>query len=458
MKWYSYKPFVGDLASLEGPELAALKEVSEGWFVDYKLQLPSAKDLARHLSAFANQHGGWLFIGIKEGDQPGMTAGSFPGIPVSSIDSALIRLREASSAHISPEVHFETKVVQGPVEEINLPSDHAIIVVGIPEGTNPPYIHSSGRIYRRVADHSDPKPETDRGVLDLLWSRGNVTRQRLADFLTGLPKLSEEEAKAGRAWGYVYFLSSPDFTCNHFNLSFHDFYEIMARKSDKDYPSIPLENVFATTDGFLARQTMGNDPLLHLLDFRWWIDGRARATLPVNVYDFDSVGPDLDPRQRGFLQLIRSQGFRGGRIAEMSLFMALLGGVVLKFLLLRKRLGITGTFFGKVRLCGMWRIVPFMDFKPFLERVGKYGFPVMQDDDLLCPPGLSSESLIEMVDPDWTGELAGASGIMAAMPLIFSTLQAIGIDMQDLLGEFGGNIGEPVMNSIIDSLKQKPIR
>ena len=237
--------------------------------------------------------------------------------------------------------------------------------------------------------------------MDLLWSRGEVTRQRLADFLTGLPKLSEQEAQAGRAWGYVYFLNSADFIGNHFNLSFHDFHEIMRRDSEEDYPRIPLENVFATTDGFLGRQTKGNDPLLQSLDFRWWIDGRARATLPVNVYDFDSAGANLDPRQRGFLQLIRSQGFRGGRIAEMSLFMALLGGVTQKYLLLRKKLGITGTFFGKVRLCRMWRIVPFMDFEPFLERVEKYGFPVMQATICCVHPAFPATLLLRWLTLTW---------------------------------------------------------
>jgi hypothetical protein len=431
MKTYSYKPFKEELSALRGPELATLKDVSEGWFVDYKVRLPKAEDLATHLAAFANTHGGWLFIGVQEGERPGMTAASLPGIPSCAVDSALVQLREASSAHVSPDVLFEQKVIRGPVDEIGLPPDQAVIVVGIPEGTNPPYVHSSGRIYRRVADQS--KPETDSGVLDLLWNRGQKTRERLRGFLTDLPQLSEAE-KAGAARAYVYLLDSPDFSREHVNLTFSDFAQVMSsgRLGEEGF-SVPFDNVFATTDGFLARQTMGNDPLLAGLSFRWWSDGRAVAHIPINVYDFGQPNLQLDPMQKEFLQILRSHGYQRGRVAEMSLFGAALAAITDKYLLLRKKAGVTGLFFGKVRLCGAWRLIPFMNFRPYLEAARKCGFPVIQDESMYCPPGTSKGSLLE-IGEQWRGDPKLESLAMAVW-MLGPVLQGAGIPIDHFRAE-----------------------
>ena len=37
-----------------------------------------------------------------------------------------------------------------------------MVVVEIPQSRAAPHVHKDGRIYRRVADASEPKPETDR--------------------------------------------------------------------------------------------------------------------------------------------------------------------------------------------------------------------------------------------------------------------------------------------------------
>jgi hypothetical protein len=456
MKTYSYKPFKEELSVLKGPELVALKEVSEGWFVDYKVEPPNAKNLARHLAAFANERGGWLFIGVQEDERGGMTAGSFPGIPSGAVDSALVQLREASSAHLSPQVFFEQKVIHGPVSEIGLPSDQAVIIVGIPEGNSPPYVHSSGQIYRRVADQSTPKPETDRGVLDHLWNRGQRTRDRLRDFLTDLPQLSEAE-KTGPARAYVYFLPSLDFSGDRLNLTFREFAEVMSSGGPgKEGISVPFDNIFTTTDGFLARQTKDNDPLLAGLSFRWWSDGRAVVHIPINVYDFGEVNLQLDPMQKEFLQILRDHGYQGGRVAEMSLFGVALAATTDKYLLLRQKAGTTGSFFGKVRLCGTWRLIPFLNFRPYLEAIKKYGFPVIQDESMYCPPGTSKEFLVELSE-HWEGDPKLRCVVMA-FSMVCPVLQGVGIPIAHLSAELGNQVYVELVESMQDSLRQKPVR
>lgn len=455
MKTYSYKPFKEELSALKGPELATLKEVSEGWFVDYKVEPPKAKNLAKHLAAFANGHGGWLFIGVQEDARGGMTAGSFPGIPSGSVDSALGQLREASSAHVSPQVFFEQKVIHGPVSEIGLQSDRAVIIVGIPEGTSPPYVHSSGQIYLRVGDQSAPKPQTDRGVLDLLWQRGERTRDRLRDFLTNLPQLSEAE-KTGPARAYVYFLHSPDFSGDLLSLAFCDFAEVMSAGGSGQAFSAPFDNVFTTTDGYLARQTKGNDPLLAGLSFRWWYDGRAVAHIPISVYEFGEANLQLDPMQKEFLGIIRDHGYQYGRVAELSVFATALAATMDKYLLLLEKAGVTGAFFGKVRLCGTWRLIPFINLRPYLEATKKYGFPVIQEGSMYCPPDTSKESLVELGE-QWQGDPKLRS-LALAVCMLGPVLQGAGIPMDHFWAERGSQFYGDLVLSMFDSLAQKPVR
>ncbi len=64
-----YNPFGKELDKIDGKNMAILRDVAEGWFVDYKGQTITIKDYAKHMSAFANQYGGWLFVGIDTNDE-----------------------------------------------------------------------------------------------------------------------------------------------------------------------------------------------------------------------------------------------------------------------------------------------------------------------------------------------------------------------------------------------------
>jgi hypothetical protein len=47
----------------QSKDLEGLKSLEEGWFVEFKEQLPDTAKLARSISSFANSHGGLLIIG-----------------------------------------------------------------------------------------------------------------------------------------------------------------------------------------------------------------------------------------------------------------------------------------------------------------------------------------------------------------------------------------------------------
>ena len=164
---YKYTPFDKEIEDISPEDLETLRDVHEGWYVEYKSELISSRNLAKSLSAFANQYGGWLFIGISEVNESNV-AGDFPGIPDSEVTQALEILRNSSKDLLNPAVFYETRVFQGPIKNVGLQIGYSVIVVRIPQGSNTPYVHNDGRIYQRVADSSDPKPATDRSTLDFM--------------------------------------------------------------------------------------------------------------------------------------------------------------------------------------------------------------------------------------------------------------------------------------------------
>ncbi len=243
---YGYTPFTKSLEEISGDDLVCLRDIYEGWFIDYKSQAISPRDYAKHLSGFANQHGGWMFVGVDEGRPKTMKAATFPGIPKAEVERVLVDIREAVAAHASPEVFFESKVIGGPCPSLSLPDDRAIVIVGVPEGANPPYVHSSGRIYRRVADESDPKAETDRLVLDHLWERGHQAAHKLRNFIGSEPTSYSREGALAHC--YAYFLPDPHFCGRDVGLGFTDFRDIMTTPGLGGTFGVTLDNVFVTSD------------------------------------------------------------------------------------------------------------------------------------------------------------------------------------------------------------------
>lgn len=62
-------------------------------------------------------------------------------------------------------------MIEGPIPELSVAEDRAILLIHMHESQNTPHIHSSGKVYSRQADVADPVPLTDRAELDELYSR-----------------------------------------------------------------------------------------------------------------------------------------------------------------------------------------------------------------------------------------------------------------------------------------------
>ena len=190
-----YSPFDKGISDLRPADLATLKSVHEGWYVEYKGDLINASALAKAVSAFANTYGGWLFLGVKEQSRDNSVAGEFPGIPEAAVDGALQRLRQSTATYLNPTPFFETKVIPGPCVEIGLAEGKSVVAIEIPESHTAPHVHNDGRIYRRVADGSEPKPETDRFILDQLWRRADPILEMTRKWVERDPEFSKAEAE-----------------------------------------------------------------------------------------------------------------------------------------------------------------------------------------------------------------------------------------------------------------------
>jgi hypothetical protein len=402
--------------------------------VDYKSEPLTIRDYAKHISAFGNQFGGWLFVGVAEGPNKNMKAGAFPGVPTADVAKILVQVREAVSAHVSPPVYFDHKVIDGPVSALGLPPERSIIVIGVPEGANPPYVHSSGRIYRRIADSSDPKAETDRAVLDSMWRKSDELRTRFREFILK----PTERARSEDTYCYVYLLADLTLSLPEYDLDFAGFKEAM-RTDKADAPSIPLDNIYPTQDGFIARQVCVNDPLNELVSLRWWRNGNVRLTIPVNYINVSPNDFVRDELLNRFLAAMGKQRKEYNRILSLDQWLVTMMTMTGRFLDLRDWLKSTDPIYGKILFSNTRSSTPFIGMESYLKTVEQYGIPVVQDSTAMFPTGPDVNTVKMLKDEDAKDCHFRPFGVV--VPLIMNGLKSLGVifdttDIEQLGREF----------------------
>lgn len=260
-----YNPFEKPLAQIDVADLATLRAVPEGWYIEYKRELPTVRSIAKSISSLANTYGGWVFYGIEENGAD-RTPGAFPGISADDVSAAQMSIRQAVSSSISPPPYFEARALAGPHAELGLAEGRSIIVVEVPLSFAAPHIHRDGRIYRRVADESDPRPETDRHFLDLLWQRGERRRTELQEWLEHTPRTSDAEAETSYLELFIIPVPWRERTPTR-PMNFDEFAAVM--RNDPTLTGVPFENVFSSAEGYVARQARGNNPDRLLLTWQY---------------------------------------------------------------------------------------------------------------------------------------------------------------------------------------------
>lgn len=400
----AYSPFGGTLLrDLTTANLHALREAREGWYIEYKRETPNAVALAKSLSAFANTYGGWLFLGVEEASKENPVAGRFLGIAKEDVDASLQRMRKSAADHLNPTPHFETVVLWGPDADTALPEDRAVICAWVPQSASAPHVHKTGQVYRRVADASEPKPETDRFTLDQLWRRGEDVKRRHKEWYENDPEFSDAEKEkpymrlmliADRWWERNLWLESDD--------------DVRAALSaNSGISEIPFDTIYTSAEGFVGRQLNGNDPYNLSLTWRLRRNLVSDVLVPLPLYVIEhtqQLDVELDGYSHGhdFISLLDKHKTSTLRIVDLNYAFNILIGVASIQERLCKLASWPESYFVKVKLLNAWRTIPFVDVQEVLQRFVNMGLPMCLDSVACLPRG---------TDPANYGEISRYSDV-----------------------------------------------
>ncbi len=433
-----FNPFDKDLKDLLPADLAVLRTISEGWYVEYKQTLIETERLARSIASFANQYGGWLFLGIKQSGDGRDTAGTFVGISCDQIQLARTECRNAVLTKLSPAPYFDLKLLEGPSEELGLPRGRGVLVLSIPQGMDPPYVHSSGVIYRRVADGSDPKPETDRHVLDMLWKRRGDSQKRLARRFHRQPPRSK--AEADQTYVHLHLLADPlgDRGIRS-RMTFETFTKLMQQPPGNEV-NMPFDNVFPATDAYVARQVQGNRPWSLVPTWRYGRDCSSVVTLPLNqakAYHENALA-----FLRGYahasplIERLRFSDYAPCRILDLNFMCVGLQCAIIQHRVLAADDGVFGPFYFRAFIESTWRRIPFLDLDSYVDWIKVAGVPVVQDSGALAPMGTDYAGMVAL--PERTdGFLAAATAAIDALLPFVAILRALGVPPEVLINSDG---------------------
>jgi len=394
-----YSPFDKELKDLDAQSLSALRHAAEGWYVEYKREVPNATSIAKSISAFANTYGGWLFYGVKEKSKEDAVADAFPGVPRAEVDACLQRIRQAIASQTNPSPHFDVKVVWGPCSEIELETDRAVICVHVPWSPIAPHVHKSGQIYRRVADGSEPRPEGDRFVLDQLFRRADDLRELYREWINRDPEFSKGEQEGP----YLRLMLVADLWRDRdpwVDVSVEEICDIMGQTKGL-VSSVPFDTVHTMSGGFIARQLENNNPFNLGLSWRFRPSLVSDVLIPLNLFvprSIETLTHDLNGYAGidRFSQMLITRKHDQPRVVDLNYLFSVLIGVVEIQRRLMDKAGWKHGYYGKARLLNVWRSVPFLDVESVLDGFEKHGIPMCLDSKVTTPDGLSPETFAKI--------------------------------------------------------------
>ncbi len=392
-----YTPFDVDLHEIDESHLAGLREVSEGWYVEYKSQVPRPRDLAKSLSSFANRHGGWLLLGVQENPEDN-TADSFSGIPDAEVTTTVQQLRDAAKDLLTPSVPFFHHILKGPLNDIGLPSGRSIVTVRIPEGAATPYVHHDGRVYVRTGDSSSPVPANDRATLDLLHRKAEDKMSLLEELVDRTPTTSQGEEDT--TFLHLVICSDPFQVLGHWYAGRLDDFSTTMSASH-----FPFDNIYTSQEGFVARQARGNDQYNRI--FTWEFSRKCNSfiTVPLPTMTNESLTGQADQfyvvaghlgyeHGADFASLIARNSLEPARVINLNILLMVLSAVVKRHRSLAAHAGVMGPFYIKARVENSWRVIPFIDTSEYISHIKRFGIPVVQETELSAPLGNWPEGFI----------------------------------------------------------------
>ncbi|MFJ9993161.1 helix-turn-helix domain-containing protein [Pseudomonas putida] len=393
-----FNPFEKDIDALSSPDLLKLKSVTEGWYVEYKREIPKSDSIAKSISALANSYGGWLFYGIEEESKQNSVAGRFLGIPTSEVDAALQRIRLAVANGMNPACHFEVIAIYGPCDIICLPAERAVICIAVPQSSEAPHIHNKGVIYRRIADASEPAHETDRHMIEKMFSRGKKTDESFKEWVHTPLELSDEEHSlpivrlliTPNLWSMPRpgFLLTPKITRDILN------------NTENRKITLPFDNFYSSSRGIVARQCTGGNSIYSAITWTIHRDFRSEITipLPLNKGNLNTIEGALShyKHTNQFIKSLKKSGFTNIGVVDLNIIFNVLQGIVAAQRALLKQANWPQKFHIKVQLLNNWRNTSFLDIDSYLDHITEFGPPICLNKECIYPSGHSPNTFWEV--------------------------------------------------------------
>jgi hypothetical protein len=283
----SYNPFekpIGeklDEANLKG---LVRQQVTEGFFVEFKRELPSDRiKIARSIASFANTYGGWYIVGVTT-DNHNVASDVLGFEPTEKQHDPTSVITEVLKVSVDPIPVFFTQV-------ITLVSGRLAVVVYVPGDQACPFITKDGRIYRRTHDSSEPIAENSRYSLDELVQRGQKISEAFKRFAVDQRHEGNVVDRDSRIC--VFISPSPLGVVQKYNLSTQESVAAMVVESTRPRPlgdpfpetltgNIPLDTALVRLRSIVLRQVMKGYE--HEPGFSLELDtfGRCKICVPVN--------------------------------------------------------------------------------------------------------------------------------------------------------------------------------
>ncbi|WP_262689393.1 AlbA family DNA-binding domain-containing protein [Kordiimonas aestuarii] len=393
----SYTPFDKELSAIEASDLAVLRSVSEGWYVEYKRVFTNTKSIAKSVSAMANTSGGWIFVGIDEKSKDENVAGGFPGIQTEDLQTLTQRIRQGVHEHLNPSCHYEIKIVRGPNDDIGLDANKAIVCLYVPESYDTPHIHSSGCIFRRAGDSSEPIAETDRHSLERLLGKRETVAKNLKKWIQSTPKL--ESFEEDQPYARLLFLA--DSIGNKSEIKtpiFAEFRDVMCNPGG-GYTSLLFDACYSSASGLIARMTKNNDPERLTLTCILRRNYNCEFIIPFSYGGYALLEAHT-PYQSApkFVEQLKTARFQNPRITDLNRLWILLAGIVNIYERLLRISGVSVNYSFKVQLNNIWRTIPYLDSATYISHIKEIGVPLALEQSQLFPPSYDRDSFQELIE------------------------------------------------------------
>lgn len=401
----AFNPFDKNLHDLAKEDLIRLiqNNVAEGYFVEYKTNIPDSKKIGKSIASFANTYGGWYIVGVKTDSHN--VASEICGFSLNECRDPISVVRDSIKEYVDPTPVFFIKVIE-------IETDKVVLVAQVPGNQETPFIHRDGRVYRRKHDSSDPDPESNRHSFDRLIDRGRDIQNQFKNFCIddiGLANNSYELSYVN-----LYLSPYPLGLINKFEtFSVKEFSEVLRLSQQKLLNifgnsgqvecNIPFNYCQPTYNSVILRQA---DPTTSNVSVSMQIfrDGRARLFIPIkniiniNEYNFQS---------QKTCEVIESYWYsdeKDNKIYNVKFLDASLLCLVIVI-----ALGFYKQFVSEdgyamdiqvaVDIKNVSNSVLFFDSDEWGEHVKNFGFPVVNFDSVRLPEGLKN-SMVFKFDKD----------------------------------------------------------